>query len=59
MKTNYDKYMEEVWESKARVYQDFKKSGFEHYTDFIKNELKNVRVIYHNKKVPVDTGKLK
>ncbi len=57
MKTNYDKYMEEVWESKERVYRDFKKSGFEHYTDFIKNELKNVQVIYHNKKVPVDTGK--
>ena len=25
MKTNYDKYMEEVWESKEQVYQDFKK----------------------------------
>ena len=59
MKTNYDKYMEEVWESKGQVYQDFKKSGFERYTDFIKNELKNVRVIYHNKKEPADTGKLK
>ena len=59
MKTNYDKYMEEVWESKERVYRDFKKSGFEHYTDFIKNELKNVQVIYHNKKEPVNTGKLK
>ncbi len=28
MKTNYDKYMEEVWENKEQVYQDFKKSGF-------------------------------
>jgi uncharacterized protein (DUF488 family) len=47
MKTNFEKYMKEVWESKEQVYQDFKKSGMKHYIDFIKNELKDIEIDYY------------
>jgi hypothetical protein len=49
MKTNYDKYIEEVWENKDQVYKDFLKSGYEHFTDFIKNEIKDINPVYHLK----------
>jgi hypothetical protein len=42
--------MEEVLENKDQVYRDFMKSGYERYTDFKKNEMKDVHLIYHLKK---------
>ena len=34
MKSNYDKYINEVWDLKQKVYKDFKKSGHKNYINF-------------------------
>lgn len=57
MKSNYEKYMKEVWDMKEKAYQDFKKSGYKHYIDFLKNELKNISLIYHKKQEKTQTAK--
>lgn len=44
MKNNYEKYMQEVWDMKDRVYKDFKKSGYTKYTDFLNNAMKNIHI---------------
>jgi len=43
MKSNYDKYMGEIIELKEKVYDDFKKSGFKSYCEYIKHELKDFK----------------
>lgn len=50
MKSNYEKYIKETWEVKEQTYTDFKKSGFKNYTDFIKNDLKGIKIKYRKKK---------
>lgn len=51
MKNNYDKYIQEVWEMKDKAYNDFKKSGYSNYVDYINNELKSLKVAYRKKNV--------
>ena len=48
MKNDYDKYMNEVWKLKEKVYDDFKKSGKNSYIEFLREELKNVKIKYKN-----------
>jgi hypothetical protein len=50
--TNYDKYINEVFQMKEKAHLDFLNSGYEHYTDFIREELKEMNILYHNKKHP-------
>lgn len=50
MKSNYEKYMEETWEVKETAYKDFKASGFRNYADFVKADLKGIKIKYHGKK---------
>ena len=51
MKSNYEKYINEVWEMKQKSYNDYKVSGFLNYRDYLKNELKNYNLKYRNKKI--------
>ena len=56
MKNDYEKYMNEVWKLKEQVYNEFKKSGKSSYVEFLKEELKNVKINYKNRpenKIPV------
>ncbi|MCP4134160.1 MAG: hypothetical protein GY754_24520 [bacterium] len=49
MKNEYEKYIEEVREMKDNVYEDFEKSDKENYVDFIKEELKGMKIQYRKK----------
>ncbi len=42
MKTDYDKYIEQVWKMKDRAFEDFKKSGFKTYVEYIQAETKEL-----------------
>lgn len=56
MKNDYERYMNEVWDMKENVYNDFIKSGKKSYIDFLKEELKDVKIKYKNqsrKQTPV------
>ena len=55
MKNNYDKYIEEVWEMKDNAYNDFKKSGYKSYIEYIKNELKSIELPFSKKKSAIKT----
>ena len=46
MKSNYEKYIEEVWDMKDCVYKDFIKSGCSSYVEYIKKELKSLHMEY-------------
>ncbi|MBI4691293.1 MAG: hypothetical protein HY754_13675 [Nitrospirae bacterium] len=50
MKSNYEKYIKETWDIKEATYKDFKKSGVKSYADFIKNELRGVKIKYRKKR---------
>lgn len=52
MKSSYEKYIDEVRNLKSRNYEDFKKSGFSSYIDYMKEELKkiNIKIKYRKKK---------
>lgn len=50
MKNDYEKYIKEVIEIKEKTCEDFKKSGFKNYNDFIKEDIKNIKIIYRKKK---------
>ena len=48
-----DKYLNEVWEAKERVYLDFTKSKKLSITDFIHNDIRNYPgTIYKKRKMP-------
>ena len=51
MKSNYDKYIKETWEIKDKVYEDFKKSSYTNYIDFIKSETSKMNITYRKDKV--------
>ncbi len=42
MKTDYDKYIEQVWRMKEKVFEDFKTSGFATYMEYIHAETKDL-----------------
>lgn len=43
---------------KDRAFHDFINSGYEHYTDFVKEDLKGMKPVYHNRKQPLEnTGR--
>ena len=44
MKNDYAKYIKETWEMKDAAYADFKKSGFRSYLDFVKADLKGLKI---------------
>lgn len=44
-----DKELEEVWEMKDSVYEDFLKSGFKSIIDFIKEDTKEFKIKYNIK----------
>lgn len=41
-----DQALEEVWEMKARVYEDFLKSGFESIVDYINEDTREFKIKY-------------
>ncbi|HNY13760.1 MAG TPA: hypothetical protein PKK26_19415 [Candidatus Wallbacteria bacterium] len=43
MKNNYEKAINEVIELKEKVYEDFKKSGYKSFCEFIKDDLKDFK----------------
>ena len=49
MKSNYNKYMKEIWVMKEKVYEDFKKSDLKSYSEFIKKEIKKLKPTYRKK----------
>ena len=51
MKNNYDKCIKEVIDLKEKTYNDFKKSGFKSFRDFIRNELKGKHAMHRRKKI--------
>jgi hypothetical protein len=57
MKNNYDKYIKEVWEMKEKAYNDFIKSGYQKYTEYLKNELKGLNLRY-SKKTAVESSSI-
>jgi hypothetical protein len=53
MKSDFDKYMDEILEIKEMVHNDFKKSGTFTYGEFLKEELKDREISYkHPPDVP-------
>ncbi|NLO18932.1 MAG: hypothetical protein GX121_03495, partial [Ignavibacteria bacterium] len=44
-----DKSLEEVWEMKNQLYDDFVKSGYNNYSLFIENTAKDTRKRYNIK----------
>ena len=46
MKSDFDKYMDEILEIKEMVHNDFKKSGTFTYGEFLKEELKDREISY-------------
>lgn len=53
MKSEYEKYINEVREMKKDVYEEFKKSGHKSYVEFIKDEAKGKKILYRRKKKAV------
>jgi hypothetical protein len=49
MRNDYEKYMEEISYIKNKAYNDYKKSGFKNYVEYIKNELKNEKINFRKK----------
>jgi hypothetical protein len=53
-----DKSLEEVWVMKEKVYEDFKKSNFNNFADYIENSTKEIRekynIKYHKANIAVD-----
>jgi len=49
MEHKADKSLEEVWEMKQKVYEDFKNSKFTNFNDFMEDEMKVLRKRYHFK----------
>jgi len=41
--------MKEVWDMKDKAYEDFVASGYSTYADYLKNELKNVKITFESK----------
>lgn len=50
MKSNYDKYMDEINVTKEKVYEDFIKSGHKKFSEFLKEDLKNIKLNYKDGK---------
>jgi hypothetical protein len=50
MKSNYDKYMQEVWDMKDKAYEDFKKSSYACYADYVKNEVADLKIKYRKQR---------
>jgi len=44
-----DKSLEEVWEMKNKLYEDFIKSGYKNYSSFIENTTQDIRKKYNIK----------
>jgi hypothetical protein len=44
MKNSYEKYIKEVGDIKEAVYNDFLRSGFKSYMDFLKSEAKKLNI---------------
>ena len=51
MKSNYDKYMNEVWDAKEKLYEKFLKSGYKSFLEFIRSEIKSLKINYHSEKL--------
>jgi len=51
MKSNYEKYIKEVWDMKDKAYLDFKKSGLKSYLEFLKKEIQGMKIVYKKQKV--------
>jgi len=49
MKSNYEKYMQEVRDMKDQAYHDFKASGFTKYSDYLHKELKDQNLFHQDK----------
>ncbi len=49
MKNEYEKYMKEIWDIKEEVYRDYKKGGYKNYSDFLRKELKHLKIHYREK----------
>ncbi len=47
--TKVDKSLEEVWEMKNKLYEDYIKSGYKNYSTFIENTTKDIRKKYNIK----------
>jgi hypothetical protein len=49
MSSKIDQSLIEVWEMKDRVYNDFKKSKFDNFIDFLESEMVDIRKNYNIK----------
>jgi uncharacterized HAD superfamily protein len=53
MKSDFNKYMDEILDIKDIVHNDFKKSGTLTYQEFLKEELKDMEILYkHQSGIP-------
>lgn len=50
MKSNYEKCIKETREIKETAYKDFKKGGFQTYAEFVKADLRGLKIKYRRKK---------
>lgn len=50
MKSNYEKHIEETNALKEKVYEDFIKSGHKKFSEFLKEDLKNIKLNYKDGK---------
>jgi len=49
MNNNFNESLQEVWDMKEKVYNDFKLSNFTNFNDFIEEEMKELREKYDYK----------
>ena len=52
MKSNYEKYMKEVWAAKENLYKKFLKSGCKSFLEFIRSEIKPLKINYRRENFP-------
>ena len=48
MKNNFDIYLEEVWMLKDMVADDFEKSDFLNFSDYLHDQMKGIKVNYRD-----------
>jgi hypothetical protein len=57
MRTNnkYSKQISELWAIKEKIYQETKTMDFKHYSDYLVNDIKELKVRFKNKYAPINT----
>lgn len=57
MRTNnkYSKQITELWTIKEKIYNETKTMDFKHYTDYLMNNIKELKIRFKNKYASINT----